>query len=37
MESDFMSQVIELVVTYKWWIAALVPFVIVIMVLRARG
>lgn len=32
-----LNDVIELVVVYKWWIFALLPFAIAIMVLKARG
>lgn len=32
-----MSEVIEFVVANKWWFIALIPFAIVIMVLKARG
>lgn len=27
----------EFVLTYKWWLAAIVPFVLAVMVLRTRG
>jgi len=32
-----ISTVINFVVTYKWWLIALIPFAIAISVLRARG
>lgn len=32
-----LSRIIQFVVDYKWWIIALIPFAIVISVLRARG
>ena len=37
MDSFDISRIIQFVVDYKWWIAALIPFAIVISVLRARG
>lgn len=36
VEMDF-GEVVQFVVAHKWWIAALIPFVIVIVVLRLRG
>lgn len=32
-----LSDVIEFIVTYKWWLIACAPILIVIMALRARG
>ncbi len=32
-----LGDVIQFVVTYKWWFFALVPFVIAVVVLKARG
>ncbi len=32
-----LFDVYQFVITYKWWLAAIVPFVIAIMVLRGRG
>lgn len=32
-----MSDVHYFVVTYKWWLAALVPFAIAVIALKARG
>jgi hypothetical protein len=32
-----MSDVVAFVVTYKWWLAALVPFAIAYFVLKLRG
>lgn len=29
--------IINFIVTYKWWIIAAIPFVIAIQALRARG
>ena len=37
MDSVDTSSIVQFVVTYKWWFAVAVPFVIAIMVLRARG
>jgi hypothetical protein len=31
------EDIIEFVVTYKWWIAVIIPFVLAVMALRARG
>ncbi len=31
------EDIIQFVVDYKWWIAVIIPFVIAVMVLRARG
>lgn len=32
-----VSDVIQFVVVYKWWIIALLPVAIAIMVIRSRG
>lgn len=31
------EEILDWVVVHKWWFAALVPFVLAIVVLRARG
>jgi len=31
------EDIIQFVVDYKWWIVVLVPFVLAVMALRARG
>lgn len=37
MDSLDLSSVVQFIVTYKWWLAVAVPFVIAILALRARG
>ncbi len=37
MDTGTVSNIIEFLVQYKWWIFALVPFAIGIMVIRGRG
>ena len=32
-----MNEVIEVVIAYKWWLIAVIPFAIAIIVLKARG
>lgn len=32
-----VADVVQFFVTYKWWLIACAPIVIVLMVLRARG
>lgn len=32
-----VGDVIEFLVTYKWWLFALIPFGLAVMVLRSRG
>ncbi len=31
------GDIYQFVITYKWWIAALLPFVIAILALKMRG
>ena len=31
------GDVIQFFVTYKWWLIAIIPFAIAIMVIKARG